>query len=140
MTVVGLGAWCDLKTEGEYRHELAAMGLPADEVQKAVEEFRRGAAFDIHEFAVLADGRRLTLHTERGFSTSVHGSESAASIERDVLTAVLPDDEDTEDEHPWVWLAGRLRVQGVEVSPDELKLVPYEVVLSDRLRARLNGA
>lgn len=72
MTVVRLGAWCDFKTEDEYRHQLAAQGLSADDVDQAVEIFKRGASFDVKEFAVLADGRRLTLHSERGFSTALH--------------------------------------------------------------------
>lgn len=42
--VVRLGAWCDSVTEDERR-----------------------ISFRVGEFAVLADGRRLTLHTDRGF-------------------------------------------------------------------------
>ncbi len=47
--VVGLGAWCDLVPREE---DSASPG---------------GASFGIHEFADLADGRRVTLHSERGF-------------------------------------------------------------------------
>lgn len=50
---------------------------------------------------------------------------------------MLPDDDDTEDEHPWEWLAGLLLAHGVEASPDELRLLPYDVVFSQRLRTRL---
>jgi len=144
MTVVRLGAWCDLKTEDEYRRDLVALRMPADEVDEALEHFKHGASFDVQEFAVLADGRRLTLHAERGFNVSANtgstidlwGHLTAESLERDVLTTVLPDD-DAGDEHPWEWLAGLLRAQGIDASPDELKSLPYDVVFSPRLQARL---
>jgi hypothetical protein len=114
--VVRLGAWCDLDADG-----------PDD------------ASFDVQEFAVLADGRRLTLHSERGFGLSapdVWRYLTLESLERDVRTTVLPDD-DSEDEHPWEWLAGLLLAQGVAVSPDQLRNLPYNVVFSERVVARL---
>jgi hypothetical protein len=60
-------------------------------------------------------------------------------LERDVRTTVLPDDDDTEDEHPWEWLAELLHVRGVDATVEELRLVPYDVVFSERLRARLGS-
>ena len=63
-----------------------------------------GVSFVVHEFAELADGRRLTLHEERGFTTSRGPAPSDMSwyptlehLERDVRTTVLPDDDDTQD-------------------------------------------
>lgn len=171
MTVVRLGAWCDFVTEQEYRVRLAALSAPPtapsaavtsaaspavwaplpQDVEQAVEEFKRGACFDVQEFAVLADGRRLTLHCERGFSTVRHTTGSSAPVdpwshltlehlESDVRTTVLPDEDDTEDQHPWEWLAGLLRAHGVEVSPESLRGLPYDVVFSERLRARVEAA
>jgi len=144
VTVVGLGAWCDFVTEDEYRQRLVRDGWPADEVENLVEDFKRGVSFEVHEFAELADGRRLTLHEERGFTTSGGPAPSdmwryltLEHLERDVRTTVLPDDDDTQDEHPWEWLAGRLHVHGVEATADELRLLPYDVVFSERLRARV---
>ena len=54
------------------------------------------------------------------------------SIRQDMLNAVLPDDESREA-HPWSWLAERARVQGIEVTADELKALEYEVILTKRL-------
>lgn len=150
MTVVGLGAWCDFVTEDELRQRLADDGCSADEVEQDAENFKRGASFRVHEFADMADGRRLTLHEERGFSMVVKVTGQSApgepwqsltleALERDVRTTVLPDD-DTPDEHPWEWLAGLLRTHGVEASPDELRFLPYDVVFSQRLRARVADA
>ena len=85
-TVVGLGAWCDFVTPDEYRHRLVRGGWRAtverqsgardrfapfaprstEEVEGLVEDFKQGLSFVVHEFAELADGRRLTLHEERG--------------------------------------------------------------------------
>ena len=148
MIVVRLGAWCDFVTEDEYRQELVRDGWPADEIENLVEDFKQGVSFVVHEFAELADGRRITLHKERGFSGVTMASRGPApsaqwryltleKLERDVLTTVLPDDEDTQDEHPWEWLAGLLHVHGVEATAEELRLLPYDVVFSERLRARV---
>jgi hypothetical protein len=57
-------------------------------------------------------------------------------LERDVRTTVLPDDDDTQDEHPWEWLATLLHARGVEATAQELGLLPYDVEFSERLRAR----
>ena len=151
MTVVGLGAWCDFVTEDEYRHRLVRDGWPADEIEHLVEEFNLGVSFDVHEFAELTDGRRLTLHEERGFTGSTMASSGPApsdqwrhltleNLERDVRTTVLPDDDDTQDEHPWEWLVALLHARGVEATAEELRLLPYGVEFSDRLRARLVAA
>jgi len=49
-------------------------------------------------------------------------------------------DFETDDEHPWEFLAEKLREHGVDVSQEELKRIPYEVVSSDRLRARVGSS
>jgi hypothetical protein len=168
VTVVRLGAWCDFVTEDEYRQRLVRHGgtqkgplvsgdvpvpselpsWPGEAIENLVEDFKQGISFDVHEFADLDDGRRLTLHEERGFTISLRASTGPAPsdqwryltlehLERDVLTTVLPDDDDTQDEHPWEWLAGLIRAHGVEATADEVRVLPYDVVFSERLRARL---
>jgi hypothetical protein len=125
-------------TEDEYRQRLVRDGWPAEEIENLVEDFKRGVSFDVHEFADLADGRRLTLHKERGFTTSGQWRYlTLENLERDVRTTVLPDDNDTEDEHPWEWLAGLLYALGVQATVEALRLLPYSVEFSERLRARL---
>jgi hypothetical protein len=62
--VVALGAWCDLVPPEE---STASPG---------------GISFDVHEFAMLADGRRLTLHSGRGFTTYVRASFPAGQQPR----------------------------------------------------------
>jgi hypothetical protein len=54
---------------------------------------------------------------------------------------VLPDDDETaaEHDHDWWHIAICLRGLGVDVSPEELMEVPYDIALSDRLRARLSA-
>ncbi len=94
---------------------------------------------DVHEFAVLDDGRRLTLHQERGFSTSATHL-TADHVERSVLTTVLPDDaEVTGEDHPWKWLASLIQNQGVAVTPEQLKAVPYVLEFGPRLSALLKS-
>jgi hypothetical protein len=98
---------------------------------------QRGMHINVREFAVLADGRRLVLHEERGFSTSATHL-TAEHAERSVLTTVLPDDaEVTGDQHPWEWLASLIRDHGVAVTPEQLKAVPYALEFGPRLSALL---
>jgi hypothetical protein len=79
---------------------------------------------DVHEFAALDDGRRLTLHQERGFSTSATHM-TADFAQSSVLTTVLPDDAEViGEDHPWEWLASLIRTHGVAVTPEQLKAVP----------------
>ena len=140
MSVTGLGARCDFVTEDEYRQRLVRDGWPAEEIENLIEDLKQGVSFDVHEFADLADGRRLTLHEERGFTTSGQWRYlTLENLERDVRTTVLPDDDDTEDEHPWEWLATLLHARGVEATAEALRLLPYDVEFSERLRARLEG-
>jgi hypothetical protein len=68
VTVIGLGAWTELAHKDD-----------------------RGMDIDVHEFAVLSDGRRLTLHQNYGFSTSATHMTADPAV-RSVLTTVLPDD------------------------------------------------
>ena len=126
--VVSLGALCDLVPEGE---STASPG---------------SVSFRVDEFAVLADGRRVVVHSgQRGFSVSGPGRPSptdplagmtAAQIEADVLTTVLPDEDDGE-EHPWEWLARQLQSSGLEVSAASLRSLPCRVEVSEGLRSLL---
>lgn len=155
--VVGLGAWCDVVTEDEERDELVARGITGAMFEEEMGHVRSRASFDITEFALLADGRCLTLHAgERGFSsfaprtvsvesgvaTTVSAGgpwtfETVESVEQGVRMTVLPDDDDTDDEHPWEWLVELLGAHGVRSTADHLRSVPYVVELSDRLVERL---
>jgi hypothetical protein len=166
--VVGLGAWCDIETEDEARRRLFTEAAEGDDEQEPVDgpDAPRpgrfvpipgvpvlspgGISFRVEEYAVLADGRRIRLHAERGFTLSaVRGFGLSAGadpwqgltlegLEADVRTTVLPDDaEDTGEDHPWEWLSDLLRVKGIEASAEQLRALPYDVEFSDRLRARV---
>lgn len=136
--VIRLGAWCDYSTVAERRTELEAMGFPPAEVEESLERLRRQVSINVSEFAVLADGRRLTLHEgQRGYSGGSWRRLTLEGVKADVLTTVLPDDDDTGEEPPWEWLAELLSSHGIAVSTDRLRTVPYVVEFSDRLRARI---
>jgi hypothetical protein len=114
VTVIALGAWSELACKGP-----------------------QGMDIDVAEFAVLDDGRRLTLHQQRGFSTSATDM-TADHAEGSVLTTVLPDDaEITGEDHPWEWLASLIRGHGVAVTAEQLKGVPYVLEFGPRLSALL---
>ena len=129
VAVVGLGAWCDLDSPEEDSGGGA------------------GTSFKVREFALLSDGREVTLLDDRGWTTSAPlggtagGQEvrmSVTHVVRNVYNVVLPDNaEETGEEHEWQRFAQRLREAGVAVTPDELRALPYRVILSDRLRSLL---
>jgi len=149
-SVVALEAHCDLVTEDEERDDLATMrDLSAEDLEEALEAARRSATFRVREVALLADGRRLTLGDDRGWRQVSHGIRgetldpweglTRAEVEHGVLSVVDPFDEGIEEDHPCEFFAATLGEQGVAVTADELRGLPYEVVLSERLLARLSG-
>jgi hypothetical protein len=106
-----------------------------------------------HE-AVLEDGRRLLLLDDRGWTEALRGGGAneiddpwALTSERDIVetarVVVGPDEpfdgrsqDDMETDH-WNALAETLRAHGIVVDASELSHLPHDVVLSDRLHARL---
>jgi hypothetical protein len=117
--VVGLGAICDLRPQ--------RVDAP------------RSQSFSVGEFVTLEDGRRVILHEARGFTigwSSRHrwGNESLENMTRSVLTVVLPDDDEGGEQHPWSWLAELARARGLDVTAEDLRRLPYEVVFTDTVR------
>ncbi|MFL6139650.1 MAG: hypothetical protein ACJ74O_17880 [Frankiaceae bacterium] len=103
------------------------------------------------EFVALADGQRVILHEERGFtiglrSTSgtdpgdIRDHETPDSIIRNVLNVVLPDDDEPAEDHPWSWLAELARARGLDVTAEDLRGLPYGVILTDRVTRWLTSA
>jgi hypothetical protein len=106
-----------------------------------------------HE-AVLEDGSRVLLLDDRGWTESLRGPGAdaiddlwAVTPEHDIVettrVVVGPDEpyggrtqEDMETGH-WNTLAENLHAHGVVVDASELRQLPHDVVLSDRLLARL---
>ncbi len=102
-----------------------------------------------HE-AVLTDGTTVLLLGDRGWSSSgppqlwaLTSIEDIADTARMVVGPDGPFDgrsqRDLETEH-WASLAARLRRRGVEADALELARLPHDVVLSERLLARLGHA
>lgn len=129
--VVGLGAICDLRTQ---RFDEA-----------------RSQSFSVGEFVTLEDGRRVILHQDRGFtigwrssgesgSDDIRGRETVESITQNVLNVVLPDDDECAEDHPWPWLAGLARARGLDVTAEDLRGLPYEVSLTDKVARWLASA
>lgn len=121
---VGLGAICDLRPQ-----------RPDDADSQS---------FSVSEFVTLDDGRRVILHNDRGFTIgwrpadhpragTAPAGETRDSITTNVLNTVLPDDENSTEEHPWSWLADRARARGLNVTAQDLQGLPYEVILTDKV-------
>ena len=117
-------------------------------------------SFSARHEAVLEDGRHVLLLDDRGWSSSFlrttgdsgsardvpdfWATTSREEIEETTRFVVGPDEpfggrsqEDMERDH-WAHLAGILREQGVAANADELKGLPHDVVLSERVLALLD--
>jgi hypothetical protein len=77
-----------------------------------------GASCKVREFALLSDGREVTLLDDRGWTTSAQlGEISLTHAVRNVYTVVLPDDaEETGEEHEWQHFEQRCAKQGRAIS------------------------
>lgn len=127
--VVGLGAICGLSSPG-------------------FDDEGRSQSFWVSEFARLANGRRVILHEDRGFTIgapigpgaggAVKVGVTRGEIIETVLAVVLPDPEDGE-EHPWAWLALLARARGLDVTAEDLRGLPYHVVFTDSLTRSLDA-
>jgi hypothetical protein len=123
--VVGLGAICELR--------------PARDDAR-IQDFK------VSEFVTLDDGRRVLLHDGgRGYTIGIRSTGeqqppdvraglTLGELTDDVLTVVLPDDEDDTEPHPWSWLSGLARARGLDVTADDLRALRYDVVFTDELR------
>jgi hypothetical protein len=119
-----------------------------------VTDIAQASVLTRHE-AVLTDGRRVVIVDDRGWSWSVHGgqgdvvhdpwsSTSLEDIEDTARVVVGPDEpcdgrshDDMEADHR-AYIAGLLQQQGVGVTAHDLKSLPHDVVLSERLLARVS--
>jgi hypothetical protein len=124
---------------------------------------RRGSVRARHE-AVLADGRRVVLLDDRGWTgelrvswgseppederrraeqASIWATETVEEMKGTARMVVGPDEPfddysqaDMEAGH-WEYLARILRQHGIEVAAAELQALPHDVELSDRVLARI---
>ena len=126
----------------------------------------RQTSFSARHEAVLLDGRRVLLLDDRGWTFSplitafqvgdasdrdstpeqepdIWATTSVEDIEQTARMVVGPDEptdgysqQDAEQGH-WAYLSDVLRQHGVVADALELKQVPHDVVLSDRLLARV---
>ena len=115
--ILGLGAICELRPT-------APLGT--------------SQSFSVAEFAQLEEGTKVLLHNERGFTIGAPSGRlrhvTAETIIQAVLNVVLPDDDESSDEHPWIWLASLAQAHDLDVTSEELRNLPYEVVLSGDVR------
>jgi hypothetical protein len=121
----------------------------------------RQTSFSARHEAVLLDGRRVLLLDDRGWSWSslitfqagdrdsrrehpdMWAMTSVEDIEQAARMVVGPDEpldgfsqEDAEEGH-WAYLSDVLRQHGVVVDALDLSRLPHDVVLSERLLARV---
>lgn len=94
----------------------------------------------LSEYLQLESGKRVVLHSDRGVTVGARGGASSHFTEGQLrelaLGALLPDeeDEDAGEPHPWTWLAELAARRGVNVTPEALRSVPYELELRPAAR------
>ena len=117
------------------------------DVAEPVADVRQISVSARHE-AVLVSGRRVLLLDDRGWGLSgppnIWAMTSVEDIVDTTRTVVGPDepfggrsDEDMAADH-WSQLAEVLRQQGIDADAPNLKRLPHDVVLSERLLARVS--
>lgn len=97
-----------------------------------------------HLYAVLANGDRITLLEDRGWSSSAPITDRSSQEIRATAKMVVGPDEPWGDqtrgqaeEAHWTYLEDKLRDAGVSVQEGTLKTLSHDVEMSDRLRSRL---
>ena len=116
------------------------------EVDDIVADPRQMSVSARHE-AILTDGGHVLLLADRGWSASgppdIWARTSAKRIADTARMVVGPDEpfggrshEDMEADH-WASLAAVLRRQGIDADVPELGRLPHDVVLSEKLLARI---
>jgi len=96
----------------------------------------------VREFLILADGNRIALREGLQFTigspcSDVREDLTTECLIRSIRNMVLPEVSAADPERPWdclVRLASRRRVQ---TCAEELEKLPYELVLTDAVRAWL---
>ena len=127
------------------------------DVREEASDERQTSVSARHE-AELDDGRRVPLLDDRGWTSSTvragRGASSrtqldpwflvsAEEIEETARFVVGPDEpfegrsQDEMEATHWAYLADVLRQQGVVVAADDLKRLPHDVVLGERLQSRI---
>ncbi|WP_454086013.1 hypothetical protein [Georgenia sp. Marseille-Q6866] len=100
----------------------------------------------LSEYVDLESGERVVLHSDRGVTVGTPGEELAPTFTEDeirelCLGALLPDEGDDPGEaHPWSWLEELAAQRGVDVRPEELRRLPYSLILQPAVRDLLRPA
>jgi hypothetical protein len=118
--VSALGAWVDLALDVSWG-------------QQPPSPF----SFRVREVCHLTDGAEIALREQDirvvGESGALPTLEEIASA---VVGAMLPDEEDSGGDDPWLWFADQLASVNVVADAEELRSLGYYVLLSPEIHAR----
>lgn len=110
----------------------------------------RSLCVDARHELELADGRRVTLLDDRGWSASgpapIWSHTSLDDVTASARAVVGPDEpvdgasyQQAEADH-WAYLAAHARDRGVAIAPDDLARLPHDVEVGPGIRERLATA
>jgi len=99
-------------------------------------------SFSVREFLNLDDGNRVILRENLEFTigepgADVHEDLDAESLTQAIRSVVLPAVSAKDPAHPWECIVQLARRRRVRTCAEELETLPYELVLTDAVRAWL---
>jgi hypothetical protein len=107
---------------------------------------RNGCSVSVRHDVVLSDGCHVTLLDDRGWSSSQAADGTAIEQVTHNARMVVGPDEPAADKtradaeaDQWATLQRKLEDAGISTDSVDLKTLPHEVQLSDRLRGRLKA-
>lgn len=131
--VVAIGAICDFATgapeSGSSQSFSVREYMELNDGRHVVVDSRGFTLSSVNELVELEDGRRIVLENV----APARAGLTPESIRQQVLNVVLPDEGESDEAHPWSWLVEQALKQGIDVTVDDLKALPYTVVLTKQL-------
>ncbi|MBM7767008.1 hypothetical protein [Glutamicibacter nicotianae] len=120
---------------------LKAMSIAAvcDMDETLTDNLRPSISVKITQCILMSDGSMISLDLARGFTAISHGPgparwrRSSDELIAEILDLVRVDDPENPGEHPWDEIAAAAQSRGIEIDAAQLKQLPYQVLLSDKV-------
>ncbi|MDV2982279.1 hypothetical protein [Glutamicibacter sp. HZAU] len=116
-----------------------ALAAVCDMDETLTDNLRPSISVKITQCILMSDGSMISLDLARGFTAISHGPgparwrRSSDELIAEILDLVRVDDPENPGEHPWDEIAAAAQSRGIEIDAAQLKQLPYQVLLSDKV-------